>query len=70
MLSERNARPPSHEYPPTPAFCPSATPPRPPIHNPPPPPPPNLTMRSSARKAVPLAGAALAPNPYPSCLHR
>lgn len=59
MLSERNARPPSHEYPP-------------------PPPPPththththNLTMRSSARKAVPLAGAALAPNPYPSCLHR
>ena len=52
MLSERNARPPSHEY------------------TPPPPPPPNLTMRSSARKAVPLAGAALAPNPYPSCLHR
>ena len=59
MLSERNARPPSHEYPPPP-----------PPHSPPPPPPPNLTMRSSARKAVPLAGAALAPNPYPSCLHR
>ena len=54
MLSERNARPAMNT---------------PPTHTPPPP-PPNLTMRSSARKAVPLAGAALAPNPYPSCLHR